>query len=195
MKILSPVYVLSANNAGDGGGGLFVSNNSSTGRRRREGFRHFKNPLGQDVELKAAPVQSKVKWFGAMGDGVANDAKAILLAIHAAESISQSLSEVNQGPSRLGGFYSNPTVLIADGDYHVTGSVNANTGLDAGEYLITFQGAGRAVLSTQDPTLNRLRIGPRGNVKNLIFSGRAPPHCALWIQRSYQQAKLRRQEA
>lgn len=33
--------------------------------------------------------------------------KAIQLAIQAAESISQSLSEVNQRPSRLGGFYSN----------------------------------------------------------------------------------------
>ena len=98
VEILSPVYVLGANTAGDGGGGLFfwdpntphppylddnagivlTSNNSSTGRSRREGFRHFKNPLGQDVESCPGPIN--VKWFGAMGDGVTDDANAIQLA-------------------------------------------------------------------------------------------------------------------
>ena len=58
-------------------------------------------------------------------------------------SISQSLLEVNQGPSRLGEFDSNPTVFMADGGYNVTGSMNDNTGLDAGEYLITIQGAAK----------------------------------------------------
>jgi hypothetical protein len=39
-----------------------------------------------------------------MGDGVTDDAKAIQLAFNAAESISQSLSEVNQARRAWEGF-------------------------------------------------------------------------------------------
>lgn len=94
MKILSPVYVLGANNAGDGGGRLFVwdpntpqppylddnagivltSKQLVDGSTEARGISSLQKSLGQNVALKAAPVQSNVKWFGATGDGVADDA-------------------------------------------------------------------------------------------------------------------------
>lgn len=155
-------FVLGRTAAGDEGRGLFTfyvyaaappADNDGTILKPGGGY------VGNGRWRRVASGPLDVKWFGAVGDGIVDDAAAIQAAIDAALALQKY-------PGATGtGVYAQPTVYLPVGVYKVLTTVELPP-------FIALVGDPQATLTSSSQSVDLLRIGWQYNhIEGILFAG------------------------